>query len=95
MHEARDREDERHGDMRSCRLRTQLNEFKSQYTEYKQVLLCCHRVLMVPRRSANTNSNVCGVIVTVKAVGGSGWLVDSMSTEGSMVLIVRRRWSSR
>ena len=63
--------------------------------KYYCVVIALRVVLMVPRRSANTNSNVCGVIVAVKAVGGSGGLVDSMSTEGSMALGGRKRRTSR
>jgi len=45
--------------------------------------------------SPNPNSNVCGVIVAVRAVGGSGGLVDGMSAEGIMDLVVRNGWMRR
>ena len=63
--------------------------------KYYCVDIALRVVLIVPRRSANTNSNVCGVIVAVRAMGGSGGLVDGMSTEGSMTLGGRKRRTSR
>ena len=45
--------------------------------------------------NTNTNSNVCGVNVVVRVVGGSGGVAEGMSTEGSMALGGRRRRTSR
>ena len=45
--------------------------------------------------STNPNSNVYGVIVAVRAVGGSGGLAEGMSTEGSMNLVGKKWWASR
>ena len=42
-------------------------------------------------RKCFTNSNVCGVNVAVRAVGGSGLVAEGMSTEGIMTL-GGRRW---
>ena len=45
--------------------------------------------------STNPNSNVCGVIVAVRAVGGSGGLAEGVSTEGGMDLVGRNAWMRR
>ena len=61
------------------------------------VVMALRVMSVVSERSTQTNKNrnVCGVIMAVRAVGGSDGRADAMSTEESMTLDGRKRTTSR